>query len=70
MADHARRLGRKVMIGNMAGATLSTAPAFVLTQLCDVVGLDSPWSLADDLLAASLYKNGEVMVPAHLWGAG
>ncbi len=70
MADHARRLGLKVMVGNMAGATLSTAPAFVLAQLCDVVDLDGPWFLADDPLAASLYKDGEVMVPAHLWGAG
>jgi L-alanine-DL-glutamate epimerase-like enolase superfamily enzyme len=70
MADHARRLGLKVMVGNMAGATLSTAPAFILAQLCDVVDLDGPWFLADDPLAASLYKDGEVMVPAHLWGAG
>jgi L-alanine-DL-glutamate epimerase-like enolase superfamily enzyme len=70
MADHARRLGLKVMVGNMAGATLSTAPAFVLAQICDVVDLDGPWFLADDPLAASLYKDGEVMVPPHLWGAG
>ncbi|MFA6117316.1 MAG: dipeptide epimerase [Sphingomonas sp.] len=70
MADHARRLGLKVMVGNMAGATLSAAPAFVLAQLCDVVDLDGPWFLADDPLAASLYKDGEVMVPARLWGAG
>ena len=70
MADHARRLGLKVMVGNMAGATLSTAPAFVLAQLCDVVDLDGPWFLADDPFAASLYRDGEVMVPAGLWGAG
>lgn len=70
MADHARRLGLKVMVGNMAGTALAAAPAFVLAQLCDVVDLDGPWFLADDPLAASLYQDGEVMVPTKLWGAG
>ncbi|GAA0331548.1 dipeptide epimerase [Sphingomonas oligophenolica] len=69
MADHARRLGLKVMVGNMAGATLSIAPAFVLGQACDVVDLDGPWFLADDPLAAQLYADGSIMVPAALWGA-
>ncbi|MDH7973118.1 dipeptide epimerase [Sphingomonas sp. AR_OL41] len=69
MAEHARALGLKVMVGNMAGATLSTAPAFVLGQLCDIVDLDGPWFLLDDPLAAGLYTDGEVMVPARLWGA-
>jgi len=69
MADRARRLGLKVMVGNMAGATLSTAPAFVLAQLCDVVDLDGPWFLAGDPLAPGLYAHGEVMVPSRLWGA-
>jgi L-alanine-DL-glutamate epimerase-like enolase superfamily enzyme len=69
MADQARRLGLKVMVGNMAGATLSTAPAFVLGQSCDIVDLDGPWFLLDDPLAAGLYHAGQVMVPAGLWGA-
>lgn len=69
MVERARQLGMKVMVGNMAGATLSTAPAFVLAQLCDIVDLDGPWFVADDPLAAGLYANGEIMVPARLWGA-
>jgi L-alanine-DL-glutamate epimerase-like enolase superfamily enzyme len=69
MADHARRLGLKVMVGNMAGATLSTAPAFVLGQSCDIVDLDGPWFLADDPLAAGLYNDGSIMVPPGIWGA-
>ena len=69
MAARARQLGLKVMVGNMAGATLSTAPAFVLAQLCDIVDLDGPWFLADDPLAAGLYADGEIMVPAQYWGA-
>jgi L-alanine-DL-glutamate epimerase-like enolase superfamily enzyme len=70
MAERARQLGMKIMVGNMAGATLSTAPAFVLAQVCDIVDLDGPWFVADDPLAASLYADGEIMVPAQLWGAG
>jgi L-alanine-DL-glutamate epimerase-like enolase superfamily enzyme len=70
MAERARQLGMKLMVGNMAGATLSTAPAFVLAQLCDIVDLDGPWFVADDPLAASLYAGGEIMVPAPIWGAG
>jgi L-alanine-DL-glutamate epimerase-like enolase superfamily enzyme len=70
MAERARQLGLKLMVGNMAGATLSTAPAFVLAQCCDIVDLDGPWFVTDDPLAAGLYSDGEIMVPAHLWGAG
>ena len=43
MAATARRMGLKVMVGNMGGSTLATAPAFLLAQLCDVVDLDGPW---------------------------
>jgi L-alanine-DL-glutamate epimerase-like enolase superfamily enzyme len=61
MAERARLLGLGVMVGNMAGATLSTAPAFVLAQLCDIVDLDGPRFVADDPPAAGLY--GEILVP-------
>ena len=70
MVTRARQLGLKVMVGNMAGATLSAAPAFILAQLCDIVDLDGPWFVADDPLAESLYDDGKIMVPPHLWGAG
>ncbi len=68
MAALAKRMGMQVMVGNMAGSTLSTAPAFVLAQLCDFVDLDGPSSLADDPLADQIYDGGTVMVPAALWG--
>ena len=68
MAALAKRMGLQVMVGNMAGSTLSTAPAFVLAQLCDFVDLDGPSSLADDPLAAQIYDDGMVMVPSALWG--
>jgi L-alanine-DL-glutamate epimerase-like enolase superfamily enzyme len=68
LAALAKRMGMQVMVGNMAGSTLSTAPAFVLAQLCDLVDLDGPSSLANDPLAERIYDDGMVMVPAEFWG--
>jgi L-alanine-DL-glutamate epimerase-like enolase superfamily enzyme len=68
MARRARAMGKQVMVGNMGGSTLAMAPAFVLAQLCDVVDLDGPASLADDPLADSIYSGGEIFVPEALWG--
>ena len=62
-------MGLKVMVGNMAGSTLATAPAFVLAQICDIVDLDGPWFLADDPLASSVYLDGMVMIPTSVWGS-
>ncbi|KQY93802.1 mandelate racemase [Caulobacter sp. Root1455] len=68
IAAQARRMGLGVMVGNMGGSTLSTAPAFVLGQLCDIVDLDGPIFLPDDLLAPSLYADGQIMVRSDIWG--
>jgi L-alanine-DL-glutamate epimerase-like enolase superfamily enzyme len=68
MARAARAMGKQVMVGNMGGSTLAMAPAFVLAQLCDLVDLDGPASLADDPLAAAIYSDGEIFVPEALWG--
>ncbi|MEP7245224.1 MAG: dipeptide epimerase [Gammaproteobacteria bacterium] len=69
MAEHARRLGLKVMVGNMGGSTLAMAPAFVAGQLCDIVDLDGPWFLLDDPLVSQIYSQGCVQIPAGVWGA-
>ena len=69
MAHEAKRLGKKVMIGNMAGSVLGTAPAFVFAQLCDVVDLDGPYFLADDPWASKIYRDGRIMIPSNFWGA-
>lgn len=70
IAARARRMGLGVMVGNMGGSTLSTAPAFVLGQLCDIVDLDGPIFLPDDRLAPSLYADGQIMVRSDIWGHG
>ena len=48
MAREVKRLGMKVMVGNMTGTSLAMAAAFVLGQLCDVVDLDGPMFLSED----------------------
>ena len=68
MAHEARRLGMKVMVGNMVGTSLAMAPAFVLGQLCDVVDLDGPIFLAQDRTPSMTYTNGNAWSGEHVWG--
>jgi L-alanine-DL-glutamate epimerase-like enolase superfamily enzyme len=68
MAAMARRMGLKVMVGNMAGSSLAMAPAFILGQFCDIVDLDGAWFLTEDPGAASLYLDGRFAVPGRFWG--
>lgn len=70
MKDLARKMGKKLMVGNMGGTSLAAAPAFVLGQFCDIVDLDGPWLLADDQAAPTLYNDGQIMVSEQLWGSG
>jgi L-Ala-D/L-Glu epimerase len=69
MAYEARRLGLKVMVGNMVGSSLAMAPAFVLGQLCDVVDLDGPIFLAQDRTPGMTYTNGCAWSGDNVWGA-
>jgi L-alanine-DL-glutamate epimerase-like enolase superfamily enzyme len=69
MERAARKLGKQVMVGNMGGSTLAMAPGFVLGQLCDVVDLDGPYGLADDPLAAEIYRDGTIFVEDGIWGS-
>jgi L-Ala-D/L-Glu epimerase len=70
MAREARRLGLKVMVGCMAGTSLSMAPAFVLGQVCDLVDLDAPTVLVSDRQRPALYIDGDIWCPEALWGSG
>jgi L-Ala-D/L-Glu epimerase len=68
MAHEARRLGMRVMVGNMVGTSLAMAPAFVLGQLCDVVDLDGPIFLAKDRTPSITYTNGSAWSGEQVWG--
>ena len=70
MAREARRAGLDVMVGNMMGSSLATAPAFVLGQLCDVVDLDGPTFLAHDRTPAVRYSGGRIWCDEDVWGRG
>jgi L-Ala-D/L-Glu epimerase len=69
MAREARRLGLRVMVGNMVGSSLAMAPAFVLGQLCDVVDLDGPIFLAQDRTPAIIYAEGTAWCGENVWGS-
>ena len=68
MARAARRLGLKVMVGNMVGSSLAMAPAFVLGQLCDVVDLDGPTFLKHDRTPGVTYAQGLIWCDEQVWG--
>jgi L-alanine-DL-glutamate epimerase-like enolase superfamily enzyme len=68
MAHEARRIGLRVMVGNMVGTSLAMAPAFVLGQLCDVVDLDGPIFLAKDRTPSMTYTKGSAWSSEQVWG--
>jgi len=68
IADEARELGFKLMVGNMGGSSLAMAPSFVVGQLCDVVDLDGPINLREDYSPSVVYEDGSIWCPEKLWG--
>jgi len=68
MAERARALGKRVMVGNMCGTSLAAAPAFVLGQQCDVVDLDGPLFLARDRSPPVRYADGYIRCGDEVWG--
>ena len=62
--------GKKLMVGNMTGSSLSMAPAFVIGQFCEFVDIDGPLLLADDIANPLEYLPGGLVNPPkpELWG--
>jgi L-alanine-DL-glutamate epimerase-like enolase superfamily enzyme len=69
MAREAKRLGLKVMVGNMVGSSWAMGPAFVLGQLCDVVDLDAPVFITQDRKPSLTYEDGYVFCDEAMWGS-
>jgi L-alanine-DL-glutamate epimerase-like enolase superfamily enzyme len=69
LAHAARAAGMGVMVGCMAGTSLSMAPAYVIAGLSDWADLDGPLLLAGDRTPAMIYAQGHLarFAPA-LWG--
>jgi len=61
--------GFQLMVGCMAGSSLSMAPAFIVGQLCSVVDLDGPLLSTGDV-ANGIRYDGSWMQPPEpvLWG--
>jgi L-alanine-DL-glutamate epimerase-like enolase superfamily enzyme len=68
MCRRARALGLDVMVGNMGGSSLAMGPAFILGQLCDVVDLDGPFFLSQDVVPGMQYVRGHLIDPGGVWG--
>lgn len=68
MAAEARRLGLKVMVGNMVGTSLAMAPGYLVGQLCDYVDLDGPTFLTEDRRPAARYADGMIDCGEEVWG--
>lgn len=70
LADLAQAQGFGLMIGCMAGSSLSMAPGMVLAQRCAFVDLDGPLLQSEDCEHGFDYDNGIVAVPHKpaLWG--
>lgn len=69
LAHQAKEKGCQLMVGNMAGTSLSMAPSFVVAQLCELVDIDGPLLLKKDRPGGLRYKAGVVDIfDADLWG--
>jgi L-Ala-D/L-Glu epimerase len=69
LAAAAKAQGMGLMVGCMAGTSLSMAPAYVIASLCNWADLDGPLLLAGDRVPAMAYRSGMLdhFSPA-LWG--
>ena len=69
LAEAARSLGLKIMVGSMGGSSLAMAPAFVVGCLADLVDIDGPLLQQFDRLPGLEYDGGRVSVfKPEVWG--
>jgi len=69
MMKEAKRCGLSTMIGCMVAGSISMAPAILLGQTADLIDLDGPIWLAQDVPHKLRYHDGVVSPPSRdLWG--
>lgn len=69
LARAARERGFGLMVGCMAGSSLSIAPALVLAQQCEIADLDAALLLAEDWPDGLVCERGVIAPPQRsLWG--
>jgi len=70
MIAAARRLGLRLMVGNMVGSSWAMAPAYLVAQLCEFVDLDGPLALMTDRSPGVHYDDkGYVSCDDAVWGS-
>ena len=69
LAQEAKHRGLKLMVGNMIGTSLSMAPSYVVSRLCELVDIDGPLLLKKDRPFGLQYVNGVIeALDPRLWG--
>lgn len=69
MMKEAKRCGLATMVGCMVAGSISMAPAVLLGQTADLIDLDGPLWLAQDVPHRLRYHDGVVSPPSRdLWG--
>lgn len=69
LAEAARAMGLKVMVGSMVATSLGIAPALILAQGAEVVDLDGPLLLAKDRTPGLPITGSLIEAPSpELWG--
>ncbi|MCR9195153.1 MAG: dipeptide epimerase, partial [Hyphomonas sp.] len=69
MMKEAKKCGLGTMVGCMVAGSISMAPAVLLGQTADLIDLDGPLWLAQDVPHKLRYHDGIVSPPSReLWG--
>ena len=70
MVQAAQERGKRLMVGNMTGSSLSMAPSFVVGQSCEFVDIDGPLLLEHDISNGLHYTSQGLVSPPDtaLWG--
>ena len=69
VAERARALGLKIMVGSMVATSLAMAPALLVAQEAEWVDLDGPLLLAHDREPGLRYEGATIFPPSpELWG--
>jgi L-alanine-DL-glutamate epimerase-like enolase superfamily enzyme len=69
LAERARALGLKIMVGSMVATSLAMAPALLVAQKADFVDLDGPLLLVRDRVPGLAYHGAMIHPPRpELWG--
>ncbi|MDB1125404.1 N-acetyl-D-Glu racemase DgcA [Vibrio algarum] len=69
LKQDAEKAGLQIMVGCMLSSSLSMAPAFVVAQGADIIDLDGPLLLSDDIQYGFEFENNHMLpFSSKLWG--